>query len=184
MWKAAYLTLAQQRLRYLVCVSVCHGLSALILPLRAIRRPKIDTSRFSATLAWFVNQQFSWNHLVHKLWREKERKSQYANDTASPRPVFAALHFVNASEVTQRTICESKAIFNRYPRIRLSSRSEKRLVFVYYISTRMCLHRSRMRVLLRDPPHAQYYTYTDNVVYMCTCKFISMLHSRTRKLSL
>ena len=42
---------------------------------------------------------------------------------ASPRPVFAALHTVEASEVTS---CESKATF-KHLRIQLSSRSEKRL---------------------------------------------------------
>ena len=45
--------------------------------------------------------------------------------TASPRPVFATLHTVKVSEVTQRLNCESKATFKRYLRIQLSSRSEK-----------------------------------------------------------
>ena len=35
-------------------------------------------------------------------------------------------HSVEASEVTQRSFCESKAAFKRYLRIQLSSRSKKR----------------------------------------------------------
>ena len=43
-----------------------------------------------------------------------------------------------------------------------------------YIAMRMCLQKSRMRVLLRDPPHAQY--IVPHVMIMlytvtCTCKF-------------
>ena len=43
--------------------------------------------------------------------------------TALPQPVFAALHTVEASEVTQRSGCESKAAFKHY---QLSGRSEQR----------------------------------------------------------
>ena len=57
-------------------LGLCVCLSALILALRVTRRSKSDTNRFSATLAWFL--WFSWNRVVQKLWREKERKSQYA----------------------------------------------------------------------------------------------------------
>ena len=45
--------------------------------------------------------------------------------TASLRPVFTALHTVEASEATPRSNCESKTAFKRYLRIQLSSRSEK-----------------------------------------------------------
>ena len=46
--------------------------------------------------------------------------------TASPRPVFAALHTVKASKVTQKSSRESQAAFKRYLQIQLSGRSEKR----------------------------------------------------------
>ena len=47
-------------------------------------------------------------------------------NTASPRPVFAALHTVKASEFTQKSSRESKAAFKGYLQIQLSSRSDKR----------------------------------------------------------
>ena len=66
---------------------------------------------------------------------------------ASPRPLFAALHTVKASEVTQRSSRESKAAFKRYLQIQLLSRSEKRsIVSAWSWTIRMCLRRSRMRV--------------------------------------
>ena len=48
--------------------------------------------------------------------------------TASPRPVFAALHTVKASEVTQWSSRESKATFKRYLQIQLFNRSEKQSI--------------------------------------------------------
>ena len=67
--------------------------------------------------------------------------------TASLRPVFAALHTVEASEVTQRSSRESKAASKRYLRIQLSSTgsgSEKRSTVSAWLWTiRVCLRSSR-----------------------------------------
>ena len=75
-----------------------------------------------------------------KPLRSKVKRSAKANmlmSTASPRPVFAALHTVMASQVTQRSSRESKAAFKRYPRIQVSSRSEKRGV---HLSLYACVY--------------------------------------------
>ena len=95
--------------------------------------------------------------------------------TASPRLVFAALHTVKASEITQRSRRESKAAFKRYLWIQLSSRSEKRLIVSMWSWTiRTCLRRSRMCVWLR------YSIYTSSVrcvtyLMLYTCKFSAPL---------
>ena len=66
--------------------------------------------------------------------------------TASPRPVLAALHTVEASHVTQRSRCESKAAFKCYLQIQLSSRSGNNRLSAWLWTIHVCLHSSCMCV--------------------------------------
>ena len=47
------------------------------------------------------------------VWN-KSKKANMQMSTASPQPVFAALHTVKASESIERSNCELKAAFTTY----------------------------------------------------------------------
>ena len=65
---------------------------------------KSDTNGFSTTLAWY----FEWQFSAFKNYGVKlKQKAKIVVSTASLQPVFATLHTVEASEVTQRSGRES-----------------------------------------------------------------------------
>ena len=59
---------------------------------------------------------------------------------ASPRPVFAVLHNVKASEVTQKSHCESKAAFKCYLQILLSGETRNNRLSAWICGLYACVY--------------------------------------------
>ena len=107
----------------------------------------------------FKKGDFSETTVFKNYGVKHERKSQLLMSTASPRPVFAALHTVEASKVTQRSSRESKPAFKRtykysYPvgvrNNRLWAHDCGLYTFVYIAVTCVCaLYIMRMHKVIR-----------------------------------
>ena len=120
-------------------VLVCHSVCYHVFCQRTTRWEKSNTNGFSATQVRFYKWRFSKSTVFKSYGSDK---ANMLMSTASPWLVFATLHTVEASEVTQRSGCKS---FKCYLWIELSSGSEKLstvsswLWHVFIYSSRMCV---------------------------------------------
>ena len=120
-----------------VCVCVC-GVCSQLYKTCAWGWLSVCPS-VSVCLSTWNKERYQWlqcytgnsKSTAFKSYGVKQERKSYAWALSSPWPVFAALHTVEASEVTQMSSCESQVA---YQRIQPFSRSEKRsTVNVWFI---------------------------------------------------
>ena len=117
LWPSAH---PQGGLKYLVCV-------CLPVMFSATTRNK-TAKEWQQLVQYFTNFDFAIfvKLTVFKSYGVKQKqRSQYANEYCLTSTCLRCLLIVEASEVTQRSKHESKAVFKCYLQIQLFSRSEK-----------------------------------------------------------